>query len=400
MKNTKKQRNEQKLCIYQPAQRFPGVHHRPHYVAGFNAGGHYSVIKIFNGVVIVRRLIIYYNCPDTVPEYQSRESASHPHPIKIGYSFTFPSLRVQAMDECKPDESGSGATTMNRAFSGWYPTKKRGDRGQLLSVLYVDDDPALLSIGKTYLERQSDISVATACCVKDALTILKTFSFDVILSDYQMPITDGIEFLKILQDTGCTIPFILFTGKGREEVVIEAINNGATYYIQKGGSPKAQFAELEHKIREASRRRRAEAALREIELHYRTLFEFSGTAIMTFDADMAISSVNTEFSRLTGYAKDEIEGIFRWTDIIDSDDREKLLTHYANLIGGSVPQNSRLEFRLLTKDQRTIRFLASVAIIPTTGRSIVSLIDTAALIHPENAVGKKHEDLVRIPNIA
>ena len=208
------------------------------------------------------------------------------------------------------------------------------------------------------------------------------------------------KFLKILQDTGCTIPFILFTGKGREEVVIEAINNGATYYIQKGGSPKAQFAELEHKIREASRRRRAEAALREIELHYRTLFEFSGTAIMTFDADMAISSVNTEFSRLTGYAKDEIEGIFRWTDIIDSDDREKLLTHYANLIGGSVPQNSRLEFRLLTKDQRTIKFLASVAIIPTTGRSIVSLIDTAALIHPENAVGKKHEDIVRIPNIA
>ena len=47
------------------------------------------------------------------------------------------------------------------------------------------------------------------------------------------------------------IPFILFTGRGREEVVIEAINNGVDFYLQKGGDPKAQFAELGHKIKKA-----------------------------------------------------------------------------------------------------------------------------------------------------
>jgi PAS domain S-box-containing protein len=304
------------------------------------------------------------------------------------------------MDECKPNESGSGATNMNRAFSRWYQTKKSTDHGQMLSVLYVDDDPALLSIGKTYLERRLDISVATACCAGDALAILETFSFDVILSDYQMPVMDGIEFLKILQKNGCTIPFILFTGKGREEVFIEAINNGATYYIQKGGSPKAQFAELEHKIREASRRRRAEAALREIELYYRTLFEFTGTAILIFDSDMAISSVNTEFSRLTGYAKDEVEGVLRWTDVIDIEDREKVLRYYDNPIGGSVPPDGRIEFRLVSKDQRTRKFLATVSIIPTTERSIVSLVDAGVPLNGEEAIGKKHDNLVRIPNSA
>ena len=62
-----------------------------------------------------------------------------------------------------------------------------------------------------------------------------------------------------------SIPFILFTGRGREEVVIEALNSGADFYLQKGGEPVAQFKELEHKVKEAVRRARAENALRENE---------------------------------------------------------------------------------------------------------------------------------------
>jgi DNA-binding NarL/FixJ family response regulator len=48
------------------------------------------------------------------------------------------------------------------------------------------------------------------------------------------------------------LPSILFTGKGREAVVIEALNNGADVYLQKGGDIKAQFAELTHKITKAA----------------------------------------------------------------------------------------------------------------------------------------------------
>ena len=269
-----------------------------------------------------------------------------------------------------------------------------------LSILYVDDDPTLLNIGKLYLERQSDITVTTVPCVRNALTILKTFSFDVILSDYQMPDIDGIEFLKILQRNECPIPFILFTGKGREEVVIEAINHGATYYIQKGGSPKAQFAELEHKIREASRRRRAESALREIELHYRTLFEFSGTAIMILVDDLVISRVNAEFSRLTGYTKDEVEGVLRWTDVLDADDSQKLLENYCLLLMGSIPSINRFEFQFITKERTTRTFLATVAIIPTTGCSIASLVESTYHSQSGAVLEKNHEDFCSVPNAA
>ena len=66
-----------------------------------------------------------------------------------------------------------------------------------------------------------------------------------------MPEIDGIAFLKIIREKYPRLPFIIFTGKGREEIVIESLNNGADYYVRKGGDPKAQFAELTSKVRHA-----------------------------------------------------------------------------------------------------------------------------------------------------
>ena len=248
------------------------------------------------------------------------------------------------------------------------------DRQRILSVLYVDDDPALLTIGKIYLERCPGIFVTTANGVKKALGMLETLNFDVILSDYQMPGIDGIGFLKILQKRGCPIPFILFTGKGREEVVIEAINNGATYYIQKGGDPKAQFAELEHKIREASRRRHAETALREIELQYRTLFEYSGTAVITLEDDLLIACANSGFCELTGYSRDEIEGRLHWTDVIAADEIGKLRDHFHDLRNGRIPAISGFEVQIIAKDRQIRKTSATAARIPSTGKCLASLV--------------------------
>lgn len=63
-----------------------------------------------------------------------------------------------------------------------------------------------------------------------------------------MPCKDGIFFLKEFRSGSDNRPLILFTGKGREDIVIEAINNGADFYIQKREEPRTQFAELAQKI--------------------------------------------------------------------------------------------------------------------------------------------------------
>ncbi|SDK39249.1 response regulator [Methanoculleus thermophilus] len=104
------------------------------------------------------------------------------------------------------------------------------------SILYVDDDPALLDVGRIYLERSGALAVETVLSGREALGLLGEGTFDAVIADYQMPEMDGIELLKKIRQQFHDLPFILFTGRGREEVVIEALNHGADGYIQKGGT--------------------------------------------------------------------------------------------------------------------------------------------------------------------
>ena len=121
--------------------------------------------------------------------------------------------------------------------------------------------------------------VDTAGSAGEALEKIRIRTYDVIISDYQMPDINGIQFVKKLRDAGNTIPFIIFTGKGREEAVIDAYNAGADFYLAKGGNPKAMFLDLTKKIEQIVNRRRAEDALRESEELFRALFENADDAI-------------------------------------------------------------------------------------------------------------------------
>jgi|WetSurMetagenome_2_1015567.scaffolds.fasta_scaffold18022_5 PAS domain S-box-containing protein len=270
--------------------------------------------------------------------------------------------------------------------------EEKTPRPGMLSVLYVDDDPVLLDVCKIYLERRSDISVTVTGTVTDALKLLETFSFDVIISDYEMRGTNGIGFLKLLKEKRYSIPFILFTGRGREEVVIEAINNGATYYIQKGWDAKSQFAELDHKIREASRRRRAEQRLKEIEQYYTILFEHSGTAVITLNEELVISTSNAEFSRLTGFTRAEIDGIRRWTDLVDDEDASRIRDLNRLLRRCQGPAVKPFRFHLIKKDRAILSISATVSVIPGTGMCLVSFIDRTWLCQLEEELQKKRPE--------
>ncbi len=210
------------------------------------------------------------------------------------------------------------------------PLKVKYKENSMLSVLYVDDEEMLLDIGKLFLERSGDCSVDIAISARKGIEQMGNKTYDAIVSDYQMPGMDGIEFLKNIRATS-TIPFILFTGKGREEVVIEAINSGADFYLQKGGDPKSQFVELKHKIVQAVNRRRTEDELRKSETRYRQLVDLLPQTVFEIDQTLTITSINPVALKSFGYTREDLKKGVTVFEVFSEDDHQR--------IGGKYQEN-------------------------------------------------------------
>ena len=178
----------------------------------------------------------------------------------------------------------------------------------MISVLYVDDEPELLELCKLFLEQDRDFSVNTLQSPLDVLPYLDTNRIDAVICDYQMPDQDGISVLKQVRIRYPDLPFILFTGQGREEVVIEALNNGADFYLQKGGDIRAQFTELSSKIRQAVNRRLAENSLRESEKMLHDIINFLPDATFAIDRAGVVIAWNRAVEEMTGIPAEAMIG--------------------------------------------------------------------------------------------
>ena len=160
------------------------------------------------------------------------------------------------------------------------------------NILYVDDEEILLTATKLYLENSGEFLVDTASSADEGMSKISGNNYDAIVSDYEMPEMDGVEFLSKVRSTGNDIPFIIFTGRGREEVVIDALNNGADFYLQKGGQPKAQFAELTNKISQAVRRKKAESEIEAGKKQMVALLNAASEAEMLMSPEGQILAIN------------------------------------------------------------------------------------------------------------
>jgi len=85
-------------------------------------------------------------------------------------------------------------------------------------VLLVDDDEDLLYVNQVFIERYEGFQVDTVSSVKMALEKLKQYSHNVIISDYDMPELNGIDFYKIVRSEGHITPFIIYSSKSRKEI--------------------------------------------------------------------------------------------------------------------------------------------------------------------------------------
>ncbi|NMB79263.1 MAG: response regulator [Methanomicrobiales archaeon] len=176
------------------------------------------------------------------------------------------------------------------------------------SVLVVDDEPLVLDSARAFLERFGNMQVSTALSAKEALNILTNTTFDALVLDYYLPEINGIDLLKILRTKGDTTPVIMFTGVGRENAAIEALNNGADFFLKKGESPSSEFRQLVHMINLAAERRLVGRSLGASQKLVREIVSFFPDASFAVDRESKVIAWNKGMEALTGIAAPDIIG--------------------------------------------------------------------------------------------
>lgn len=139
--------------------------------------------------------------------------------------------------------------------------------GSSIRVLHVEDDVSLGELTAEFLERESGrLDVETVPHAKEGMRRLDESEFDCIVSDYEMPGKTGIEFLEAVRERAPDLPFILFTGKGSEEVASSAISAGVSDYLQKESGTE-QYEILANRVVNNVERARAQRELEKRKSH-------------------------------------------------------------------------------------------------------------------------------------
>jgi PAS domain S-box-containing protein len=173
-----------------------------------------------------------------------------------------------------------------------------------IRVLHVDDGPGFAEMAGEFLEREDDrIEVETATNASDAHSILAAEDVDCVVSDFDMPGQNRIEFLEAVREEYSELPFVLFTGKGSEEVASEAISAGATDYLQKEAGTD-QYTILANRVLNYVDTARAKS-YRQRQLD---AIEAAKEGISILDEDGEFIYVNEAYADLYGYEPEALVG--------------------------------------------------------------------------------------------
>jgi len=217
------------------------------------------------------------------------------------------------------------------------------DEGGIIRVLHVDDEPDFADMVATFLEREDDqLLVETAMSASEGLDQFADAEFDCIVSDYDMPDQNGLEFLETVRTSNPDIPFILFTGKGSEEIAADAISAGVTDYLQKE-SGSEQYTVLANRIRNVVKQYRSRQLIEQTHTWYQTVLEHSSDYVLIVDESGIVQAVTPPVKRVLGYPPEELVGTSSF-ETIHEDDLEVAIEAFGEL-ASNPNQEQTVKFR-------------------------------------------------------
>lgn len=193
-----------------------------------------------------------------------------------------------------------------------------------IDVLHVDDDRSFLDLTRSFLEAELElVEVTTVATPEEVVPKLAAESFHCVVSDYDMPGMDGLELLSEVREQFPDLPFVLYTGKGSEEIASDAISAGVNDYLQKQ-SGIDHYELLANKIETAVARQRAERELRTTKEQYQRLVEQNVVGIYLIQGG-EFQFVNEKLAAIHGYDRETVVDMSPLELIAESDrDRVRL----------------------------------------------------------------------------
>jgi PAS domain S-box-containing protein len=202
-----------------------------------------------------------------------------------------------------------------------------------LRVLIVEDseDDAVLLLRE--LERGGYEPTYERVDTPEAMAkALATRSWDVVLSDWQMPRFSATGALEMLREMNAKAPFIIVSGKLGEEAAGEAMRVGAHDYVMKGNLTRL-CATVKRGLEEAQTRREREQAQEELQRsqeRFRSLVMNSSDMITVFAPDGTRLYTSPSIERVLGYKPDDMVGGSAF-DLVHPDDAPRVREEFAEL---------------------------------------------------------------------
>lgn len=178
---------------------------------------------------------------------------------------------------------------------------------QHVRILYVEDIPDHAELISAFISRMGEwVEVDVAASVEAGIKKLMEEHFDLLLSDFRIGPIDCFSLLNELSEKGVSLPVIILTGEGNEEVAAEAISQGASDYLIKDGVFR-EPSRLFQAIRSSIERARLEEALKESEEKYRSLVQNIQDGVFILRGTK-LEFVNPAFAELLGVTVEGLEG--------------------------------------------------------------------------------------------
>ncbi len=193
----------------------------------------------------------------------------------------------------------------------------------MLKIILIDDNPDDRILTIREIEKEfPEVEIEQIINRKGFEKALGEMNFNLVITDYQLKWSNGIEILKEIKKKDPFMPVIMFTATGDEEIAVTAMKNGLDDYVLK--SPK-HFKRLTASIKHAIEKVEHKKKVKETETRFRILLKNLPVGVYRTDYEGDITEFNPAFMEMFGYTEEELKTIKAQRLYVNPEDRKRFL---------------------------------------------------------------------------